>query len=659
MPKKKTSQSFKIPSLSRRVIEGLSNAESLLEDGRPAEARRLLEEMDRRRPGLAPVLELLLNACYDQRDMHAYEWTCYRLGKIETDNPDLILAQAGAHMNNFRPALAIQVFEKFLRRWPGHPRASDARQTLREIRQALSMELEKLDLAEADAFDLARENEEVRFCLDHGQYPQGRLVAEKLLKRFPAFIPALNNLSQIYALQGDVEHAIQLSRQALEIEPDNVHALSNMARLLFLSGNSNEASKLAERVLQSTAPAADVYTKKAEMLSFLADDRSLLELYRQAEDAGGLKRSGVSPLFLHLVAVAHWHQGQENEARRLWKEALKLNPGFSLAQEQLDDLELPVNQRNGPYAFPLSAWVTANVVRELSKAIEVAPHRKRDSAIQAVANKFLEKHPELVALAPHMLQRGDPAGRDFVISLAGMSEHPDLLAALKEFTLSQHGTDEQRMKASRIVSEAGVLPSGPIRMWMSGEWRDVLLLNFEITAEVQRYYTHPEVARLSEEAYYALEDEEGQKAQHLLEQAIALEPDSPSLLNNLAMALEMQGQSERAQSMLHEIYARFPDYFFGVAGVARLAINGGDYEMAHTLLNRLMQRKQLHYSEFDTLCMAQIDLYLAEKNKDAARTWFEMWERPNPENPKLERYRLRLKLSDPESLFKKLTRRRK
>jgi len=657
MPKKKPSQSPKIPPLPRRVIEGLNDAEALLEDLRPAEARQILDELDRRRPGLAPVLGLLLNACYDQKDMHAYEWTCYRLCKIEADDPDLILALGGAYMSNFRPALAIQALEKFLRRWPGHERASEARQTLQELRQALSLELEKLGLAETEAFNLARENEEVRFFLDHGQYPQGKLAAEKLLKRYPAFIPALNNLSQIHAMQGDSKRAIELSRQALEIEPDNIHALSNLARLLFLSGRPDEAVQSAERLLQSAAPAVDVWTKKAEALSILGDDRSLLELYRQAKAAGDLKPPKASPLFLHLVAVAHWYQGQEKEARRLWKEALKLDPGFSLAQEQLNDLEQLIGKRNGPWAFPLSTWVTASAVRELSKAIDAAARRKQDTAVQAAANNFLQQHPELVALAPHLLQRGDPAGRDFALSLAGMSDHPDLLAALKEFTFSQHGTDEQRMKASQIVSEAGLLPSGPTRMWMGGEWHDVLLLNFEITDEVHSPYTHPEVSRLSEEAYYALQDHEGQRAQHLLEQAIALEPDSPSLLNNLAMALEMQGQSERAQAMLREIYARFPDYFFGIAGIARLAIKDGDYEKARTLLNSLMQRKQLHYSEYDTLCMAQIDLCLAEKNKDAARSWFEMWERPDPENPKLEMYRLRL--MDPESLFKKLTRRRK
>jgi hypothetical protein len=303
--------------------------------------------------------------------------------------------------------------------------------------------------------------------------------------------------------------------------------------------------------------------------------------------------------------------------------------------------------------------VTERRIKELVATIEPATHRKQDSAVQTATNIFLLAHPELVGLAPHLLQRGDPGACDFVISLAGMSLHPDLLVALKDFTLGQHGSDEQRMRASQIVSEAGLLPSGPTRMWLDGEWRETFLMNFEISDEVTSPYTIPEVARLSEEAYYALQDEEGERAQRLLEQAIALEPDSPSLLNNLAKAYEMQGQSEEAQDILRQIHARFPDYFFGIAGIARLAIKDGDYEKARTLLDNLMQRKQLHYSEFDTLCMAQIDLSLAEKNNDAARSWFEMWERPDPENPKLEPYRLRLGLVDLESILERLTRKQR
>ena len=658
MSKKKPSRVPKMATPPRRVIDGLDEADALLEEGQPAEAAHLLEELDRRHPGHAPVLQLLLNAYYDLQDMHGYEWACYRLVQLDASNADAALVLGGAYMSNFRPALAIRALEHFLRRWPDHERSADARQTLDQLHPALLSELAELELPDAEAFELAVLNEQVRLFLDHGRLPQGRQIAEKLLKRYPDFVPALNNLSQIHALQGDTRRAIELCRKALEIKPDNVHALSNLTRLMFLSGQPEQAAAAAERLEASQAPAADFWTKKAAAFGILGDDRALLELYALAKSAGALKPPEASPLFMHLAAVAHWYQGKEKDARRLWRKALDLQPGYDLAQQQLDDLVLPVDQRNGPWAFPLSTWLTGSTIRALSNTIEKAIRRKQDAAVQAAAGQFLNGHPELIFIAPHLLRRGDPAGIDFFITLAGMSLHPALLEALGEFAHGQHGRDEQRMKAAQVLSEAGLLPSGTTRMWMGGEWSDLLLLNFEITSEPEESEYSPEVLELSEEAYYALQDDEAERAQQLLEQAIALEPDSPSLLNNLAMAFDMQGEEEKAQAMLLDIHRRFPNYFFGVIGIARLATQAGDLDKAREMLDGLMQRKRLHYSEYDALCMAQIDLCLAQKNKEAARSWLEMWEGPDPENPKLEMYRLRVELSDPAALLERLLRKK-
>jgi tetratricopeptide (TPR) repeat protein len=579
--------------------------------------------------------------------------------QVDTSNPDAALALGGAYMSNFRPALAIRALESFLRRWPTHERAAEARQTLNKLYTVLNSELNELNLPPDEAIELAVQHETVGLFLEHGKYHQGKQVAEMLLRQRPDFVPVINNLSQIHAMQGETGRAIDLCRQALQVKPDNIHALSNLARLLFLTAQPEEAAAVAEQLKASQAPAADLWSKKSEALSFLGDDEGIFQLYQQAKAAGALKLPETNALFLHLVAVASWRLGKEKEARRMWKEALKLEPGFSLAQDQLDDLAQPPSQRNGPWAFPLPNWVAEGTVRALLKVVSAAARRKDAAAVQSTARQALEQHPELAFLAPYLLQRSNSVACDFVLSLAGMVKTPELLAAIKEFALGQHGSDEQRLKASQIASGAGLFPSGTVRMWMDGEWHDLLLLNFEISDEPSAPYEDSQVQLLSEEAYHALQDRESERAQKLLEQAIALEPDSPSLWNNLAMALEMKGQSEKAQAMLREIQTRFPDYFFGIAGIARLAVKEGDYEKARALLNSLMQRKQMHYSEYDTLCMAQIDLCLAEKNKDVARTWFEMWEHPNPENPKLEIYRLRLGLMEPESILKRLSRLRK
>ena len=51
-----------------------------------------------------------------------------------------------------------------------------------------------------------------------------------------------------------------------------------------------------------------------------------------------------------------------------------------------------------------------------------------------------------------------------------------------------------------MAQEAGVFPSGQVRMWMQGGWREVMLMSFEITEEPERKHS-PEVEDLATEAH--------------------------------------------------------------------------------------------------------------------------------------------------------------
>jgi len=77
--------------------------------------------------------------------------------------------------------------------------------------------------------------------MTHADYGRGRQVAENILRTFPHFCPALNNLSQIYSIQGEIEKAIQIAQKVLIEEPTNIHAISNLARFYFLTGKPSEA----------------------------------------------------------------------------------------------------------------------------------------------------------------------------------------------------------------------------------------------------------------------------------------------------------------------------------------------------------------------------------------------------------------------------------
>ncbi len=630
-------------NLPRRLREGLDEAGELLDKGKPAQALELLEELDERYPNQVYVLEMMANACYDLQDNRGYLKAMRSLHRLTPNRPEIKLGTAGACLANGYLVLALEAFREFLKRWPQHERANEVRKTVRQLEEGLPKILAESGLDFEADFDFAVQHEEVQVCLNSGDFGRGKALIEKLQRQKPHFVPPLNNLSQIYWLEGDLPRAIEACQRVLAIEPDNVHALANLVRYLYMSGRKEETHPYLERLKTSTAKASERWIKIAEALAFVGDDQGLLDLADRANrEADPLE---LDEHFYHFVAVSKYMLGDEKGARADWQRALKQNPHFEPAQENLADLKKPAHERNGPWAFPLSNMLPHTTILEMTRAVERAAKSKDENALQPAMQRFLDLHPELLQLAPFFLERGDSQAKELVIKLAETSAHPAWLDLLKGFAFGQKGSDEMRLKAAQVLSKHKVAPRGQVKMWIQGQWRSILLLGFEITPEpiVDQYPLQTKALELMGKAVQALMDKEWAKAEEYLRKALVIQPEHPGLLNNLAMALTMQEKREEAEAIIGHIIEAFPDYFFGQMTAARKAIVAKDYEKARSILNHWMETKDLfHVTEFNTLCKTQIDLLLAEKNTDGALSWMEMWEQTEPEDNEFEEYRQRL-----------------
>lgn len=242
---------------------------------------------------------------------------------------------------------------------------------------------------------------------------------------------------------------------------------------------------------------------------------------------------------------------------------------------------------------------------------------------------------------PLLLDRGDPHGREFALRVALMSETPEMLAALRDFALSQRGPDDLRHQAARAASEAGLLPPGPTRMWIEGEWREILLLGFELHDEPVVHHK-PETERRLMNIMEALGDGDGKEAERLLERAIEIEPDAPDLLNNLAFAYGLQGRVQEAEALVRQVHQRHPDYAFARIGLARQCISRRQLDEARSLLEPLLSRKRFNFKEFAAFCNAQVELFSAEDKRDGVRSWLDMWASVDPDNPDIASQRRRL-----------------
>ena len=628
----------------------LRRAATLMDKGQWAEANDVLQDLHRRYPTRVEPLHLLLGVMQEMNDLVSYDEIVDNIMKLAPDRVEFRVEQAVVTLRQGLSALALERFRSFLQLWPDHPEAAKARKAVTFLEEQLTKTMDEAGIQEENRFELAARNDAVQAYILQARYKEARDIALHLLEDSPRYAPALNNLGLIALLEGESEESLAYAQRVLAFEPENVHALGNLARSLALLGRTEEVTQAVERMRVSSAFAAGKSGKIIETLSFLGDDKGVLAVYESALQ--GEDDALESPMPHHQAGAAALRLGQEEEAHRYWKEALKHDAHFSLTRENLADLKLPVGERNAPWAFSFGYWMQKEMLRDFGAQIVTAT--EQGIPLAEALETYLQSHPYVETLVPILLERGDFAARQFALYIAKFVKTPQMLKALQNFALSRNGPDAMRIEAANAAVAAGAMEGGTATLWREGEWKETLLMNWEIYSEGEGSHP-PEVDALLERAYRALLDGEGASAETTLKQAMQLAPDAPDLLNNLASAYKMQGRSEEATELFLQIYDRFPDYFFGKINMAHLWIREGQLEDAQNLLDPLTAQKRLHVSEFTSLAQAQIELALAKGMAENARSWMQMWEQIVPDHPGLMQYRLRL--SDPNKLatqFRKL-----
>ncbi len=599
-----------------------------------ARAEQLLRGLDSRFPNRPEVLTAWAILYRNTGNLEQYENLVRRLVDLDPTVPETRLALASVCAQNQRPMLAVQNYRLFLEQWPTHPEADKVRSMLAMLEPDLDSLTEELGADVEDPRAFALLHEMVQAHALQGNLEEALACADKLFALKPDFAPAYNNLSQGYFIKGDLDGAIRLSERVLDIHPDNFHALSNLIRLYLLTGRPEDAQRLVEPLGAVEHPSPDLWIKRAEALALLGDDQGQLNNLAAAEATG----QALNPLLYHLAAVATYRLGNEARAKQLWQKTLELDPTLSVAQANLNDLKQPVGERHAAWPYSFIEWVPYETIQSLSASIG---RSTKDSVVRRATQRFVEKHPALRTLVPILLDRGDREGRIFAVYLASMSDDPALLEALKVFALSKRGPDSLRHDAMQKVSQAGLLPAGPLSMWLNGAWTEIILMGFELHGE--EVYSHsPKALRLLEEGGEALQAGEAARAEMLLRQAYEIEPDKPDITNNLAKALELQGHVAEAEQMMLANIAAHPEYIHGRVALALWHIERGEIDEARAKLIGVLGEKRLHFADFSNLARGWIRLALAENDRTAGETWLRMWQDVSPEHPELPYWRTRL-----------------
>jgi len=617
------------------LLPSLAYAQRLIDRGKLADAYAHLQQLDADYPRRKEVLWMLADVCR-QTDTFEFWQVCRRLLELEPDHREALLMVAYANLYVDHPTCALQVFRKFLERWPHDPRREGVLTTIGELESELEAKRKEFKFTSDDALEMLLLHERILEALMERGYKRVVERADQLLARYPHFAAAHNNRAEALFHLGRLDEAIAQCRRGLAYDPHNGFTLATLARFLFLQGDVAEAQACAERLKALGSRTLAAWSKAAETLSVLGDSAGVLNVFEQAQTKVtefGPPCSDAAVLY-HFAAAAHMERGDEAEARRLWQEALNWFPGSEFAKGNLRDLQDPVGERYGSWAVGFQVWLSLLAYDELNRYMK--PGQRGAVPQKDVRRRVLELCPQLPRLIPILLERGDPHACTLAWFIASTSDEPAMLDILRAFALGQRGPDSMRMKSLQILNEKRALPDRRVKIWRHGEWDDQILFAWEIYHEPVKHGWPREVVTLFSHATEALEHGDADRAEGLLERALKIQPNAPELLNNLAAAYEVQGRREEAVAMGERIHREHPDYFFGRANLAVLLAIRGETKRARELADPLMDQQRFHISEFSALCYAQAIIAQAEGKTAGAQTWADQLERALPNDPKVK-----------------------
>ena len=558
---------------------------------------------------------------YAKGDWKTYQQKATEYSLKHPDEPDAYLNLSSVCLKNTYPLLAIEAWQNFCEKFPNHPKIPEAKQNIEKIQTLVPELLKNYELEGQQALEIGTLNERGRFLFESNEYTEASKILADLINLAPQFPPAFNNLSLIRCFQGDLTGAIALAKQVLEFDRDNFQALGNLVRFYLLSGETELAEQYLNELKALDNDVLEVWLKKAESLALFGDWSSLVALGKQAESSD--ISADLTAIFWHCVAVGYANLGQEKKASQLWKKSLKIAPGFEYAQNNLDNLKLPLGERDTPWAFELNEWFSAQIQEDITQMVSHS-ETENENKSHSIAKRIIQKNPHLIPLIPILLKRGSPLGRKFAIYLATLTKKTELLAALKEFALGREGSDRERLEVAQKLNQEGLISSGNVKMWIQGEQKELLLMAMEINDEPTVAHSQ-KVRQLGQRAVMCLKMGNSQEAESILMEALKLEPSAPDLKLNLANAYMLQDREAEAYDLLHKIHDESPDYAFATISLARHHLENQELEKAEEIITPLLKKQQFNYQEFCQLCEIQIQLAVKKKTPEAALSWLNMW----------------------------------
>ena len=152
---------------------------------------------------------------------------------------------------------------------------------------------------------------------DRGVYEKAREEYEIALQLAPKMAPAHAGFAILEDFQGNHDAAVKRHLRALELSPQVPRFHNNLGFSYYLAGHYQDAINAYQNALRLEPSAGSVYLNLGFSLAALGRDDEAMKMFKQSLDEGEA---------LNNLALAHELRGDPSQARRIYQEALAVDP---------------------------------------------------------------------------------------------------------------------------------------------------------------------------------------------------------------------------------------------------------------------------------------------------------------------------------------------
>ncbi len=625
----------------------LRRVDELIDNEEWDDARELLESLNRRHPNSPRILGGLLVA-YAELGQH-------------------VLAVSTAEQLAARDPKGLSTLEMLLTTYmmatmPLHARDAAFRLASLEKSERTAELLALLEAAEpevleeaglrADERDAALAQERAELKQDAGNFQAAIGEFLQIIQKWPAYAEPYLAAAHAYIELGEVDAAIDMVRRCLEQHPKSLGVTAEAIVIHFRGGRHEEGARLGAKLgplvsvtnSRSASAPADSPEQLANAFMLLGDYESVLTVHDATElrihnaigpalqdGASDLPEPTVSPQLQHLAAVAHMLQGDVKRAKELLKAA---SADYGVAQDNLENLELPEGERDAPWPFPLSFWVPREAEIKFSAFASFDDASKMLAALLENVSQF----PVLRDQAAMMLLHGDPPSRLRAIFIAEERPTPEVVETARELALGTFGTDMVRYRAAAVAVRHGELSADERHcLYRKGEPVEVRVLPYLFDWNIS---AHPKaVERLLEQTDELFESGRAQEARVLLRDGLRRLGPVKALFNQTLRSLYPASRSEKTDT-IEELTAEHPDESSLRIFSAAVALESEGVEAAEAILAPYLEREKHHPDDLLALASLEVSIQVARGDILTARDWLMLIEFLFPKSGRLPGLRL-------------------